>query len=168
MKGSEGMGQDLFDVLVEYIVENQAKLYRVAYCYVNNQDDALDVVQNAICKALENYCSLRNPDAIKTWLYRILVNESLNFIKKKKREISCEPGEMVEEIYLETAFEADETIYEEVRKLPEDLQTVIMLHFYEELTLKEVSQVTGVNLNTVKTRLYSAMRKLRTNMQEVS
>lgn len=75
---------------------------------------------------------------------------------------------MVEEIYLETAFEADETIYEEVRKLPEDLQTVIMLHFYEELTLKEVSQVTGVNLNTVKTRLYSAMRKLRTNMQEVS
>lgn len=84
MKGSEGMGQDLFDVLVEYIVENQAKLYRVAYCYVNNQDDALDVVQNAICKALENYCSLRNPDAIKTWLYRILVNESLNFIKKRK------------------------------------------------------------------------------------
>lgn len=159
------MGQNLYDVLVQYIVENQAKLYRIAYCYVNNKDDALDIVQNAICKALENYDSLRNPDAVRTWMYRILVNESLNFIKKNKREIACEPENMAEEIYLEPAYEADVSVYDEVRKLPQELQTVVTLHFYEELTLKEVSQVTGVNLNTVKTRLYSAMRKLRTNME---
>ena len=47
--------QDLYDYIVAYIVENQNKIYRLAYSYVLNREDALDVVQNAVCKALENY-----------------------------------------------------------------------------------------------------------------
>lgn len=162
------MAQDFYDLLVEYILDNQQKFYRVAYGYVNNRDNALDVVQNAICKALENYGSLRNKDAMKTWFYRILVNESLNFLKKNRREIACEPSEMREEPYHEAAYDMDRSVYEEMNRLPFELQTIIMLHYFEELTLKEISQVTGVNLNTVKTRLYSALGKLKKSMQEVS
>lgn len=160
------MRQDLFDVLTEYIVENQARLYRVAYGYVNNRDNALDVVQNAICKALENYGRLRNTEAVKIWMYRILVNESLTFLKKNKREIPLQPEDMQEKIYLERAYDEDVSVLDQVRKLPTQMQTVIILHYYEELTLKEISLVTDVNLSTVKTRLYSALDKLKRNMAE--
>ena len=84
------MHQDLYDNIVDYILANQDKFYRLAYSYVRNQDDALDIVQNSVCKALEHYETLRNEHAIKTWFYRILVNESLLFLKKEKWEFPSE------------------------------------------------------------------------------
>ena len=157
-----------YDKIVNYILENQDKLYRLAYFYSNNKEHALDIVQNAIVKALENSDSLRNPDAIRTWMYRIVVNESLTFLKKQNREITCEPAELREEVYYESAYDPGLSLYAEIHQLPEEMQTVIMLHFFEGLTLKEISSVTGVNLNTVKTRLYSALNKLKKIVKEVS
>lgn len=162
------MARDNYDMLVDYIIAIQQKLYRIAYCYVNNREDALDIVQNAICKILENYQDLKNIDAMKTWVYRITVNESLNYIRKHKREIACEPSELKEEIYNEPAYEEGLSLYKEIHSLSQEMQTVVMLYFYEELTLKEISLVTGVNLNTVKTRLYGSLQKLKKMMREVS
>lgn len=160
------MAEDMYNRLTTYIVADQQKFYRVAYTYVRDKDNALDIVQNAICKALENYGTLRNEGAMKTWFYRILVNESLNFIRKNKREIVCEPAALPEEIYEEPAYEEGLGIFLAVQSLPEQMQTVIVLHYFEELTLKEIAQITDVNLNTVKTRLYSALRKLKISVQE--
>lgn len=81
------MKKDLYDKIVTHIVENQEKFYRLAFSYVKNKDDALDVVQNAVCKALDHYESLRNEEAVKTWFYRILVNESVHFLNRRKREV---------------------------------------------------------------------------------
>lgn len=160
------MAKNTYDKIVEYIIENQQKFYRIAYCYVYNKDSALDIVQNAICKALEHYHSLRNPDAVKTWFYRILVNESLTYIKKNGKEIAYEPTELKEEIYYEAKFEPGFAIYDEINKLSKEMKTVVVLHFFEQLTLKEVSEVTGVNLNTVKSRLYAALSKLKEGLKE--
>ncbi len=79
------MDQNLYDKIVAYILDNQNRFYRLAYTYVHNQEDALDIVQNAVCQALEHYGDLRNSHAIHTWFYRILVNESLRFIKTESR-----------------------------------------------------------------------------------
>ena len=54
------MKRDLYDRIVAYIVENQNKFYRLAFSYVQNQEDALDAVQNSVCKALEHYGQIRN------------------------------------------------------------------------------------------------------------
>ena len=80
------MRQDLYETITAYIIEHQNQFYRLAYSYVRNQEDALDAVQNAVCKALEHYGALKNEQAIRTWFYRILVNESLGILKKKKTE----------------------------------------------------------------------------------
>ena len=79
------MKQILYERLIQYIIENQDRFYRVAYSYTRHQEDALDVVQSAVCKALEAHRSIRNEDAIRTWFYRILINECLTVIKKRKR-----------------------------------------------------------------------------------
>ena len=79
------MKKMLYEQLVAYILENQNRFYRLAYSYTKNQEDALDAVQNAVCKALEAFESIRNPGAIKTWFYRILINESLHILQNEKR-----------------------------------------------------------------------------------
>lgn len=72
------------NVLIEYIKENQDKLYRIAYTYTKNQEAALDVVQEAITKSLENIGRLRNEEYVKTWFYRILINEAIKASKSIK------------------------------------------------------------------------------------
>lgn len=162
------MTPNAYDQVVSYILENQTSFYRLAYSYTKNREAALDVVQNAICKALEKYEDIRNLKYLRTWFYRVLVNECLIYLKKNKKEILCEPTEMKEDTYLEPAYEHKNTVYEYIDALPEQNKTIIILHYYEEMTLKEISLILGVNLNTVKSRLYAGLNKLKKMIMEVN
>lgn len=160
--------EEKYERIVAYILENQEKFYRIAYTYVYNKEHALDIVQNAICKALTNYGTLRNPDAVKTWFYRILVNESLQYKRKNQWEIATEDSEMPEEGYLEPGYEVEEDLFAAIHTLSREQQTVVILHYFEQLTLKEIAKVTQVHLSTVKSRLYAALGQLRKNMEGVA
>lgn len=81
--------QILYEKLIQYILENQDRFYRVAYSYTRHQEDALDVVQSAVCKALEAYESIQNEDAVKTWFYKILINECLA-VQKNENGFCCQ------------------------------------------------------------------------------
>ncbi|MCI6552134.1 MAG: sigma-70 family RNA polymerase sigma factor [Lachnospiraceae bacterium] len=155
------MKQDLYEKIVTYIIENQNNFYRLAYCYVQNQEDALDVVQNTACKVLEHYESLRNEDAIRTWVYKIVVNEILRFLKEKNKIRLLEENEQMELSYEEKAFDIQEDLYTQINHLDVDEQNIIKLRFYEGLSLKEIAEITEVNLNTVKAKLYRGLRKLK-------
>ena len=160
------MKQILYERLIQYILENQDRFYRVAYSYTRHQEDALDVVQNAVCKALEAHESIKNEDAIKTWFYRILINECLTVIKKRKRFLLTDDVLEREEVYYEKGYEQDGGMEKELDSLELDVQGIIKLRFFEELTLKEISCITGLNLNTVKTKLYRGIKQLKENMRE--
>ena len=157
----QNLKQDHYDIVVNYIIANQKKFYRLAYTYVRNENDALDIVQNAICSALEHYGSIREISYIKTWFYRVLVHESLNYIRKKNREIaSGEPlGE--EAAYVEPGYEETEGFFEELDRLPADTQNVIRLRFYEEMSLQEIAEVMELSVNTVKSKLYRGLKSLK-------
>lgn len=160
------MQEDIYDCTVQYILENQTRFYRLAYSYVQDRQNALDVVQNAICRALEGCFALKNPAALKTWFYRILVNESLQYLRKQKREapLSAEIADTL--VYTEPAYEADGAVYAAVMRLPEAMKTVVLLRYYEDLPLRQIAEVTGAPLSTVKTRLYTALQRLREQQKE--
>lgn len=158
--------QDIYDCTVRYIIENQNKFYRLAYSYMQEEQAALDVVQNAICRALEGCFGLKNPLAINTWFYRILVNEALQALRRHKKETSLSEETVASLVYEETAFAADKQAYEAVLALAEPMKTVVLLHYYEDLTLKQIAQITNTPLSTVKSRLYSALRKLKQILKE--
>lgn len=160
------MKQILYERLIQYILENQDRFYRVAYSYTRHQEDALDVVQSAVCKALEAHESIKNEDAIKTWFYRILMNESLAVLKKRKRILLSDDGLEQEKLYYEKGYEQDDDLEKELDRLELDVQGIIKLRFFEELSLKEISCITGLNLNTVKTKLYRGLKQLKENIQE--
>lgn len=160
------MKQILYEKLIQYIVQNQERFYRVAYSYTRHQEDALDVVQSAVCKALEAYENIKNEDALKTWFYRILINECLMVLKKRKRLLLTDGGTKREEVYYEKGYEQDDGMENELDRLETDVQGIIKLRFFEELSLKEISCITGMNLNTVKTKLYRGLKQLKENIQE--
>ena len=132
------------DQLTAFLVENQARFYRLAYSYLKDREEALDAVQTAVCRALEKQDSLHEPEALRTWFYRILVNTCTDLLRQRKRVTFVPPDALEPEI-----------------------QTIVKLRFYEELSLKEISAVTGWNLSTVKTRLYTGLKKLRVSMEGV-
>ena len=70
-----------------YIVENRNIFYKIAYSYTQNEEDALDVVQEAIYKALSSIDSLKDLEKIKPWFYKILIRTSIDFIRKNKKYI---------------------------------------------------------------------------------
>jgi len=148
--------------LEAYLVAEQAKFYRLAYSYLHHQEDALDAVQTAVCRALERQDSLRDPNSVRTWFYHILVNVCLDTLRQRKRIV---PLSEWEEAGREDPMPSDGHLARQIDALPAAVGTVIKLRFYEELSLKEISVVTGSNVNTVKSRLYAGLKKLRISME---
>ncbi len=147
--------------ITEYIIENQSRFYRFAYSYVHDKDAALDIVQNSVCKAMEKYTNIRDIDKINSWFYKVLLNETYSFLNKSKREFPVSDEMIPENQYDEKAFNRDDALYNSINSLPNELKTVILLRYFEDLSLNEISTITKTNLSTVKTRLYSALKKLK-------
>lgn len=147
-------------LLTDHILANQGEFYRLAYSYVKNREAALDVVQESIVRALTKIDTLREPAYLKTWFYRILVNESLTHYRRGRRLVSLEEAGP-EEVREPPDHAARLDLYDAIAQLSAVEQTVIRLRFFQDLKLEEISRVTGANLNTVKTRLYKALSKLR-------
>lgn len=162
------MKQDNYNKIIEYIIENQEKFYRLAFSYTKNKEDALDIVQNSICKALENYETIRNINAIKTWFYRVLVNESFRYMKKNHKESLLDELSTENISYCENLYDVNDDLYEQINLLKLDVQNIIKLRFYEEMTLKEIADIMELNVNTVKAKLYRGLKILRQEIQEVT
>ena len=154
--------QDVRCVLIEYIKENQEKMYKTAFTYVHDRDEALDIVQESIAKAIQNINKLKYEEYVKTWFYRILINESLQHIKKNKRNNLYELENLENEIadYSEIPIENIE-IYKCINKLNEKIRTVIILRFFEDMKIEEIAYSTRTNENTVKSRLYKGIQELK-------
>lgn len=158
--------EEKFELVERYIIENHQTYYRLAYSYVKNKENALDIVQEAVFKALRSIDKLEEVNYLKTWLYRIIVNTAIDFIRKHER-VSIMEDEILESHLPASKNElSDLDLQEAVEHLPPLYKTIIILRFFEDLKLEEIAEITGDNLNTVKTRLYAALRKLRVEMGE--
>ncbi|WP_339253334.1 RNA polymerase sigma factor [Sporosarcina sp. FSL W8-0480] len=159
---------DKFKLVEKFIIENQQAYYRLAFSYVKNKENALDIVQESILKALRSIDRLDEEKYMKTWFYRIIVNTAIDFIRKHQRMFIMD--DEILESHL-PSLEDDVTdfdLQEAVDHLPPTYKTIIILRFFEDLKIDEIADITGDNVNTVKTRLYAALRKLRVEMREES
>lgn len=143
------------------LTENYKKYYRLAYSYMRNEDDALDVVQESAYRAIRDCGKVKNKDYLSTWIYRIVVNTALDLLRKKKKETLTQelPEIPVEDQYQETELR---TLLEQ---LDQKSKTIIILRYFEDLKLEDIADILGDNLNTVKARLYRSLKKLRLNLE---
>ncbi|MDU5083423.1 RNA polymerase sigma factor [Tissierella carlieri] len=160
------MANNLENQLEDYIIKNKELFYRLAYSYVKNIDDALDVVQESIYKAFSSIDSLKDFGYIKTWFYRIIVNVSLDLLRKRKREIITDEEFILSNDVGAVDHYADIDLKKALETLPENYRSIIVLRFFEDLKLEEIAEILDQNINTVKTRLYKALEILRLSMDD--
>ncbi|MDQ0971761.1 RNA polymerase sigma factor (sigma-70 family) [Neobacillus niacini] len=147
---------------------------RLAFTYVKQKQLAEDISQEVFVSCYKSLETFQNKASYKTWLYRITVNKCKDYFRTwSYRNISYQDffrsifpsgGQSVEEEILEG--EEKEIIFEKVLALPIKLREVIILQYYEELTVNEISELLGLNSNTVKTRLHRAKKLLQCSLKE--
>jgi RNA polymerase sigma-70 factor, ECF subfamily len=150
--------------LTTYLQAEQDKIYRLAYSYTRNEQDALDVVQTAMVKAL-SAPGMREPRYLQTWVYRIVVNTAIDYLRARNRLVLSEDWTFEDETS-DSGDSDDLDVHEALERLPADLKTIIVLHYFRELELHKVADVLSLNLNTVKTRLYRALRLLKVEVED--
>lgn len=150
-------------LIIQYINKNQEKLYRLVFSYIKDEEQSLDVIQNTILKALDNLEKLREEKYLETWIYRIAINESLKYLKKQKNEpiFNIQDYEISSEEFENKDITDVMDLYKAIDSLKPKLKTVIILRFFEDKSLAEISKITNSNLSTVKTRLYKALKELK-------
>lgn len=150
------------ELICRHMTDNADRLYRLAFRYVKNEDDAMDIVQDAACKILQYRDKIKRPEYIDTMLYRVTVNAALDFLRKHKRETVGLP--LVEE----GCEDNYGTLYalDLLDVLDEKSRAIVILRFFEDRQLAEIADILHMNLNTVKTRLYSALRTLKRELDK--
>ncbi|MDO4296682.1 MAG: sigma-70 family RNA polymerase sigma factor [bacterium] len=146
------------------LMEHYDSYYRLAYSYMKNKEDALDVVQESAYKAMRDCNSVRESAFLKTWMYRIVVNTALDFLRKKKHEEVVEtlPEDGREDVY------EDWDLQMVLNRLGEKEKSIIVLRYFEEEKLEDIAKILGENLSTVKARLYRTLKKLRIELETES
>lgn len=150
--------------LTRLLKANQEKYYRMAYTYVKNREDALDIVHDAIVKALQKVHQVNNPMYLETWFCRILINQSLSFVRRRKNTLNLEE---VEPISREEDWTGRVSLYDAIDRLPPKLKTVILLRFFEDRSFEEIARITALKESTVKARVYKALQLLKLDMEDV-
>ena len=158
--------KEKFKLVEAFIIENREAHYRLAYSYVKNKETALDIVQDAIVKALNSIDKLDEMAYLKTWFYRIVVKTAIDFIRKHQR-ISIMEDEILD-LHLPKSVDqmTDMDLQDAIDQLPPTYKTLIILRFFEDLKIDEIAEITGLNVNTTKTRLYRALKILRIEVGE--
>lgn len=149
----------------EEITRSYEMMYRLAYSYVYNPDDAMDIVQESAYKAIRCAEQVQNEKYIKTWLCKIVINMSLDYLKKNQREVPVDQLYERDEPITEDTYEDFDTI-RALDILEKKEKTVVILRFFENRKLEEIAVIMEENQNTVKTWLYRALKKLKVELEK--
>lgn len=149
-------------LIEQIILENYNQYYRLAYSYVHNGEDAGDIVQNGAYKAIRGSHTLKNPEYAESWVYRIMLNECFRYLKQP-RFISYEAIE--DENGTEAGFVEDSyenlDLKRAIDALSDKDKAIVILRYFEDKKLEEIADILEENVNTIKSRLYRSMKKLR-------
>ena len=131
---------------------------------VITHDDANDVLQNAFLKAWNNLGDFQNKSKISTWLYRIAINEALDFVRRQKNKISADADlSVANSLMADDYFDGDEAqalLQEAISRLPDVQRTVFTLRYFDDMKDSEISQILGTSEGALKASYHIAVQKI--------
>ena len=159
MKGNK----ESFGILIK---NNKEYLYKMAFLYVKDEQDALEVIHETVYRAFLNIEKLKKAKFFNTWITRILINVSIDFLKKKgKNEILGESTPIRKE-KCERSTEEKLDLYNAIDLLNDNYKTVIIMMYFNDMKIKDISKVMEIPENTVKTYLRRAKQALGEVLKE--
>jgi RNA polymerase sigma-70 factor (ECF subfamily) len=159
----------------EIVERYQAKVFSIIYGILRNRNDAEDIAQQVFAKI---YFSIKNFDfrsSLLTWIYKITVNECYDYLRKKRvrklvyeSDFSADDSQRVENSEpavdqgpaVDQQLAQQDLIFKLLSKISEEDRTLILLKEVEGHSVEELSQMTGMNENTIKVKLFRARQKL--------
>ncbi len=168
------------DAFNELVQRHQERVYGTIYHMTSNHEDANDLTQEVFLKAWQALPDFRGNSSFFTWLYRIAINRSLNFLKQRGRHYHLSLNDMdagTDHAPDMLALVSDQTPHREVNlaelqeklneamlKLSETHRTVVVLHDIQGMSHEEIGKITGCNTGTVRSRLFYARQQLQAHL----
>lgn len=140
----------------------EKSLYRVTASLLSSQQDAEDAMQEALCTAYEKLYTLKDAEKFRSWLLKIAANSAYDILRRRGRTVPLEDLEPAAADHTEDKL----GLWMAVQQLPSDYRTVVVLFYYEDLDVREISQITAIPEATVKTRLFRARQRLKSLLAE--
>jgi len=137
--------------------------YHIAYSYLQNEQDSMDAVCDAVEKALLNLKKLKEPEYFNTWFTQIVINQCKMQLRKSRRLRYANEEELSEEAVI-TAISKEEKMDLEqiISRFPPTTRLLLQLKFFQGYTLEEIADMTELAIGTVKTKIYSSLKVCRT------
>lgn len=146
----------MYELFEQKFSECEKSLFLVALGYLHNTEDAKDCVQDAAYSALKSYEKLKNAEYFKTWLTRIVINKSKDYLKQKRYT-----EELTDTLNIFCDMPTEETeIMDCILRLEPKLAVYITLRFYNEMTYSEVAKVLKQPVSTVKYKTKKSLTAL--------
>ena len=168
-----------FDELVE---RYHSKIYGLTYNMTSNREDAEDLTQEIFVKAFEALPRFKGKSSFYTWLYRIGVNKTINYRKKRNRKRALSLDSFDQEIKTDEVYhdftakgsplrnislsELQKKLNEALQNLSEKHRTVVVMHDMQGIPHEEIAKVVGASVGTVRSRLFYARRQMQAELSE--
>jgi RNA polymerase sigma-70 factor, ECF subfamily len=158
---------DSFEVL---FLKYEKKIYNLCYYTLQNKEDALDASQETCLKIYKSIDKYKGESKLSTWIYRVAYNTCLDYLKRRKQEISYDETILISDKSddkAEQVFESRELRHDIkmcILRLSEEFRTIVLLRDINGLSYQEIAEVLCVQVGTVKSRLNRAREALRTEL----
>lgn len=159
MKGNK----ESFGILIK---NNKEYLYKMAFLYVKDEQDALEVIHETVYRAFLNIEKLKKAKFFNTWITRILINVSIDFLKKKGKNERLDESTPIIKEKCEISTEEKLDLYNAIDLLNDNYKTVIIMMYFNDMKIKDISKVMEIPENTVKTYLRRAKQALGEALKE--
>lgn len=143
---------------IHAVKRNSQRLFVIAFSYLKNKHDAEDALQNAFLKLWKSKIEFNDDLGIDKWLTKVLVNDCKNFFN-----LSFRQNKSIEEVYDISTFDKyfNVDLYNAVMSLNKKERLCVILFYYDDLTISDISKVTGIKESTVKSLLKRSRNKLK-------
>ena len=159
MKGNK----ESFGILIK---NNKEYLYKMAFLYVKDEQDALEVIHETVYRAFLNIEKLKKAKFFNTWITRILINVSIDFLKKKGKNEMLDESTPIRKEKCEISTEEKLDLYNAIDLLNDNYKTVIIMMYFNDMKIKDISKVMETPENTAKTYLRRAKQALGEVLKE--
>lgn len=146
----------------ERVSQYRYQFYITAYAILGNEADAEDAVCNAILNGYEHLAQLKNPKKLKSWMITITKNEALKLYHKRMELLGDENVERL----LPPTYDRHNELWDVVQTLKDEYRIVIVLFYYNDLSLRDISSVLDISIGTVKSRLDRGRKLLKDALGE--
>lgn len=157
------------NAFTEIILTIKNDLYKIAKTRITNEDDIDDIIQETMIETYKSIKKLKNPQKLKRWVIKILINKCNKLYRKKyKKDISIDEYNLENYVILNSRkdIEDDLNFYYLIKNLKYEERIIVILYYMEQYSIEDISKILKMNKNTIKTHLHRARNNIKVDFYE--